>query len=138
MALILFRCTAAFGLGLLLTLIVLVLENTSYLLNLQVQSIGHFFQWTTFLINFHTDAFGQLREGEGRAVDGKAASDGWIEGWTIFYVSTASTSVYNFFIVYSRVPDLAFVCCSLSLHFLTSFPYSISVECKYLFIQALF
>lgn len=75
----------AFGLGMLLTLMVLVLENTSYILNLQVQSIGHYFQWAIFQINFHTDAFGQLREGEGRAVDGNAADETWLDAWTIFY-----------------------------------------------------
>jgi hypothetical protein len=31
-----------------------------------------------FLLNFWTDAFGQLHEGSGRAVDGKAADLGWM------------------------------------------------------------
>ncbi|CAB9506058.1 Glycine betaine/proline/choline [Seminavis robusta] len=75
----------AFGLGMVLTFIVLTLENTHFILNLQVQSIGHFLQWTTFQMNFQTDAFGQLREGEGRAVDGNAAAAWWMEAWTVFY-----------------------------------------------------
>jgi choline-glycine betaine transporter len=75
----------AFGLGMMLTLIVLTLENTKYILNLMVQSMGHFLQWGIFQMNFQTDAFGQLKEGEGRAVDGLAAEQWWMEAWTIFY-----------------------------------------------------
>jgi choline-glycine betaine transporter len=68
-----------------LTFIVLILEATPYILNLQVQSVGHYFQWTTFQMNFQTDAFGQLRAGEGRAVDGNAAEVWWMDAWTVFY-----------------------------------------------------
>lgn len=71
----------------LLTFIVLILENTKFILNFQVQSVGHYFQWGLFQLNFMTDAFGQLREGEGRAVDGNAGDVGWMDGWTVFYVS---------------------------------------------------
>jgi choline-glycine betaine transporter len=42
-----------------------------------------------FQNNFWTDAFGQLREGSGRAVDGKAAEVGWYDTWIIFYIAWA-------------------------------------------------
>jgi hypothetical protein len=42
-------------------------------LNLQVQEVGTYFQYSIFQLNFWTDAFGQLREGSGRAVDDKSA-----------------------------------------------------------------
>jgi hypothetical protein len=38
------------------------------------------------MLNFHTDAFGQLKEGEGRATDGNAAATWWMDAWTIFYI----------------------------------------------------
>ena len=75
-----------FGLGMLLLLVVFILDKTNYLLNLIVQEIGYYFQWSIFLLNFHTDAFGQLREGEGRAVDDQAAAVWWMDAWTIFYI----------------------------------------------------
>jgi choline-glycine betaine transporter len=83
----------AFGLGMLLTMVVLVLKKTSFILNLQVESIGYYIQNSLVQLAFHTDAFGQLREGEGRAVDNEAAATWWMEGWTIFYwnVSTDQT-----------------------------------------------
>lgn len=37
-------------------------------------------------MNFHTDAFGQLTTGEGRATDGKAAATWFMDAWTIFYI----------------------------------------------------
>ena len=77
---------SAFGIGMILTFLVLILENTPYMLNLQVQSIGYYLQWNIFELNFHTDAFAQLREGEGRAIDGHSADHLWLEGWTVFYV----------------------------------------------------
>ena len=48
-------------------------DNTKYLMNLQVQEVGYYLQWSMFQLNFWTDAFGQLRDGEGRATDGEAA-----------------------------------------------------------------
>ena len=75
----------AFGLGMLLTILVLTLEKTSFILNLQVESIGYYIQNSLVQLAFHTDAFGQLREGEGRAVDDEAAAVWWMEAWTIFY-----------------------------------------------------
>lgn len=63
----------AFFFGIFLLFAVFVLDRTSYQLNLMVQSIGYYFQYSIFQINFWTDAFGQLREGEGRAIDDSAA-----------------------------------------------------------------
>lgn len=40
-----------------------------------------------FLLRFWTDAFGTLKEGEGRAIDGKSASDKWMGWWTVFYMA---------------------------------------------------
>lgn len=37
-------------------------------------------------MNFHTDAFGQLKHGEGRAVDGNSAATWFMDAWTIFYI----------------------------------------------------
>lgn len=65
------------------------------------QTTGYYFQYSIFQIPFHTDAFGQLREGEGRAIDGGAAESWWLDGWTILYVSALSNSVTIFsFVVY--------------------------------------
>jgi hypothetical protein len=44
-------------------------------------------QYNIFLVNFCTDAFGQLREGEGRAIDDRAAEQCWMDAWTIFYMA---------------------------------------------------
>ena len=38
------------------------------------------------MINFHTDAFGQLHENEGRSIDGKASATWWMDSWKIFYI----------------------------------------------------
>ena len=65
----------------------LCLERTNYIFNLIVQSIGFYLQWSIFQLNFHTDAFGQLPVGEGRAVDGQAAPDWFMDGWTVFYMA---------------------------------------------------
>ena len=54
-------------------------DDTWYLLNLYVQSIGYYLQYIIQL-GFHTDAFAQL----GNAPD-KFEAPGWIDGWTIFY-----------------------------------------------------
>lgn len=69
----------------LLLWLVFVLDNTKFLLNLQVQEVGYFLQWSILQINFWTDAFGQLTPGEGRATDGNAAESWWMNAWVIFY-----------------------------------------------------
>lgn len=42
---------------------------------------------TIFKLPFWTDAFGSLKEGEGRAIDGNTASDKWMGWWTVFYMA---------------------------------------------------
>ena len=68
------------------------MDRTNYILNLIVQTTGYYFEYSLLQIAFHTDAFGQLREGEGRAVDGHAAAAWWMSAWTIFYVSHTHAS----------------------------------------------
>ncbi|KAG7354598.1 BCCT family transporter-domain containing protein [Nitzschia inconspicua] len=75
-----------FGLGMVLLWLCLVFDKTNYLLNLMIQETGYYLQWSILQLNFHTDAFGQLQTGEGRAVDGDAAEAWWMDAWTIFYV----------------------------------------------------
>jgi choline-glycine betaine transporter len=43
-------------------------------------------QYSIFQLNFQTDAFGQLKTGEGRAVDGNSAATWFMDAWTIFYI----------------------------------------------------
>ena len=82
-----------FCFGLALMTCVLFLDNTVYILNLYVQSMGYYFQYI-LQIGFHCDAFEQLgpsagAEDRGRHVpDGFVTTDGpagWMNGWTIFY-----------------------------------------------------
>jgi hypothetical protein len=54
-------------------------------MNLQVQEVGYYLQWSLLQLNFFTDAFGQLREGEGRATDGQASEAWWMDSWMVFY-----------------------------------------------------
>ena len=68
-----------FTVGMFILMVVLFYDNTWYILNLYVQSIGYYLQWILQL-GFHTDAFAQL----GNAPDKKEKSD-WIDAWTIFY-----------------------------------------------------
>ena len=65
--------------GCILLFIVLFADDTWFLANLYVQSLGYYCQWIIQL-GFHTDAFAQL----GIAPDGKEAPT-WMEDWTIFY-----------------------------------------------------
>jgi choline-glycine betaine transporter len=67
--------------------LVFILDDTKFLLNLIAQETGYYFQNSMLEINFWTDAFGQLREGSGRAVDGKAADQGWTDAWSVFYAA---------------------------------------------------
>eukprot|EP00116_Pleurobrachia_bachei_P001104 sb/3461366/ len=91
-----------FALGMFLMTLVLLLEDTWYILNVFTQSIGFYIQWIIQL-GFHCDAFAM--EGPsygGKAVEGDGAyrnadrlrayedgmSDGnanWMDWWTIFY-----------------------------------------------------
>ena len=66
----------------------LTLDNTWYLLNAMVQSFGFYLHWILQL-GWFTDAFGQLRFGEGRNIDATGESSGtnpsWMDWWAIFY-----------------------------------------------------
>ena len=68
-----------FTLGMFLMMVGFFYEDTWYVLNVYVQSIGYYMQWIIQL-GFHTDAFAQL----GNAPDGKQAK-AWMNDWTIFY-----------------------------------------------------
>jgi choline-glycine betaine transporter len=69
---------AAVSLAVVLGFLVFIMDDTKFMLNLTVQAVGYQLQNSLFLLNFWTDAFGQLHEGSGRAVDGKAAEQGWM------------------------------------------------------------
>eukprot|EP00929_Paragymnodinium_shiwhaense_P015593 TRINITY_DN1236_c0_g2_i4.p1 TRINITY_DN1236_c0_g2~~TRINITY_DN1236_c0_g2_i4.p1 ORF type:complete len:857 (+),score=202.27 TRINITY_DN1236_c0_g2_i4:83-2572(+) len=74
----------AFALGNFLLLTVFVLDEPWYILNLITQSVGYHFQ-NLIQIGFYTDAFAQLKVGEGHSLDGKGAASAWMDWWTIFY-----------------------------------------------------
>jgi len=77
----------AFGMGMALLVLVLAMDKTYHILNLIVQTCGMYLQWGIFLMPFWTDAYGQLTEGEGRAVDGKASPTWFMDSWTTFYMA---------------------------------------------------
>ena len=68
-----------FCLGMFLMLFVFFHDDTFFLLNLYVQSIGYYFQ-SALQLGFHTEAFAQL----GNAPDEKEAAM-WMDDWTVFY-----------------------------------------------------
>ena len=77
-----------FGSGIALMLVVLLLDNTVFLLNFYVQSLGFYLQ-NLVKLGFHTDAFEQLGSSfsardwgriEGGNTDGP--SD-WMQSWTV-------------------------------------------------------
>jgi choline-glycine betaine transporter len=76
-----FLSQLALCLGMVLTMLVFIMDDTKFLLNLITQEVGYYFQWSVFQLNFWTDAFGQLREGNGRATDGNAAAVWWMDAW---------------------------------------------------------
>mmetsp|Transcript_22553 Transcript_22553/g.47734 ORF Transcript_22553/g.47734 Transcript_22553/m.47734 type:complete len:642 (+) Transcript_22553:337-2262(+) len=82
-----FLANFAFYMGCFIWLIGFFMEKTTYLLNLLIQTTGVYAQWNIFQVPFWTDAFGSLKEGEGRAVDGFSAASWWIGAWTIFYLA---------------------------------------------------
>ncbi|KAL5264104.1 hypothetical protein ACHWQZ_G005250 [Mnemiopsis leidyi] len=80
-----------FGIGMVIMLMVLFLEDTWYVLNLYCQSIGFYIQWIIQL-GFHCDAFELSEKSYGAADRGRAYTDGegdgpadWMDEWTIFY-----------------------------------------------------
>jgi choline-glycine betaine transporter len=74
----------AFSLGNFLMCTVFFLDEPWYILNVIVQSIGFHFQ-NMIELSFYTDAFAQLKVGEGHTLDGKGANPAWMDWWTIFY-----------------------------------------------------
>jgi choline-glycine betaine transporter len=82
-----YLCIVAFGLATLLLSLAFFLDDTKYLLNLQVQEVGYYLQHSLFELNLWTDTFGQLREGSGRAIDGKASEQWWMSFWFNFMQS---------------------------------------------------
>lgn len=76
-----------FGLGCLILFLSFVMEKSYFLLNLLVQTTGVYLQWGIFQLPFWTDAFGGLREGEGRAIDDNTANAQWMGWWTVFYMA---------------------------------------------------
>ena len=83
----------AFVIGIFLTLTTLCLLNTSFFLNLYVQSLGHYFL-EQFTLGFATHAFEQATpshgaEDRGRFLpEGIKSTDGpeaWIDDWSMFY-----------------------------------------------------
>jgi choline/glycine/proline betaine transport protein len=75
---ILVMSNLAMAIGTLLLILIFFMDDTKYLLNLQVQEVGLFLQTGLFQLNLWTDAFGQLEAGSGRAIDGKAAEQWWM------------------------------------------------------------
>ena len=93
-----------FGGGIVLMLVVLLLDNTVFLLNLYVQSLGFYFQ-NLVKLGFHTDAFEQvghwiffakscchsleqLGESYGASDRGRNSGDAdgpsdWMQSWTV-------------------------------------------------------
>jgi len=78
---------AGFLLGCLILFLCFTMEKSYYLLNVIVQSTGDYLQWCIFQVPFYTDAFAGLKEGEGRASDGKSAPAEWMGWWTVFYMA---------------------------------------------------
>ena len=82
----------AFGMSLLIMIVLLCLDNTPFLLNLYVQSIGVYLQ-NLIQLSWHTDAFEQLGPSYGSLQrnryipDNVSTTDGpsdWMDSWTIF------------------------------------------------------
>lgn len=84
-----FFSRAAIGLCTLLVFVIFIMDDTKFLLNLQVQEVGYHLQTSLFQLNFWTDAFGQLRPGSGRAIDGGAADESWYRTTFALYHSAS-------------------------------------------------
>jgi choline-glycine betaine transporter len=89
----------AFLMGCSLWFLVLIMDRTSFLLNLMVEGTGTYFAWMP-IMTFATDSFDSLRTGEGVDPEGFEAVDTWMNGWTVFYMAwwTAWASFVGLFI----------------------------------------
>eukprot|EP00811_Abedinium_folium_P021798 NODE_309_length_3185_cov_28.403205.p1 GENE.NODE_309_length_3185_cov_28.403205~~NODE_309_length_3185_cov_28.403205.p1 ORF type:complete len:771 (+),score=97.55 NODE_309_length_3185_cov_28.403205:85-2397(+) len=70
-----------FGIGLFLMWSIFMLDDTWYLANLFVQSVGHYLQWI-LQVGFYSGAF-DMPDHSGP--DGRQEYKSWMDGWTIFY-----------------------------------------------------
>jgi len=84
-----------FSVGMFVMIVALFMDDTWYILNLYIQSIGYYFQYI-MQIGWHCDAFEQLgpspakQLGRGISeVNGKTiiadGGDSWMDNWTMFY-----------------------------------------------------
>mmetsp|Transcript_109248 Transcript_109248/g.304544 ORF Transcript_109248/g.304544 Transcript_109248/m.304544 type:complete len:806 (+) Transcript_109248:61-2478(+) len=74
----------AFILGNFLLMSVFFMDNPMYLLNVLVQGFGYHVQ-NLIELGFYTDAFAQLKQGDGGPNDALGAHSSWMDWWTIFY-----------------------------------------------------
>ena len=74
---------------------VLFLDNTVFILNLYVQSMGYYFQ-NILQLSFHTDAFDQLGPSAGSTDRGRLIPEGFMNDWTLFYWIAWCPFVGNF------------------------------------------
>ena len=80
-----------FGSGIALMLVVLLLDNTVFLLNFYVQSLGFYLQ-NLVKLGFHSDAFEQLGSSFGASDRGRGEgnTDGppeWMQWWTVSHLN---------------------------------------------------
>ncbi|TRY68223.1 hypothetical protein TCAL_12618 [Tigriopus californicus] len=84
-----------FMVGMFLMIVALLVDDTFFILNLYVQSLGYYIQWIIQL-GFHTDAWEQLdtMPSESHAIQTRWLPEGvttnsgpsdWIDNWTMFY-----------------------------------------------------
>jgi len=89
----------AFGLGTSLWFLVLIMDKTSFLLNVMVEGTGSYIHWMPYM-TLATDAFAQLLVGEGSDPNNLGAYSAWMNDWTIFYMAwwTAWSAFVGLFI----------------------------------------
>jgi choline-glycine betaine transporter len=89
----------AFFLGTSLWFLVLVMDKTSFMLNLMVEGTGSYISWMPFM-TMACDSFAQLGVGEGHDPNNLGAYQNWMNDWSIFYFAwwTAWASFVGLFI----------------------------------------
>jgi len=79
-----FLSQVAFVSGLVLLVSVFWLDGPAYLINVMLQVFGAYLQ--DFIgMSWTTDAFAQLKFGNGKVIGGSGAAANWMNGWTVFY-----------------------------------------------------